>query len=1022
MPASHKLDVLQTLSSPIRVSFFFDDTDLAVYTGLKKQLDPLRKRGMIDIWSLQELNLAENQMKVEAITEHLQKDHILICLLSPTFFSEEHDFEREIVIQRATNRDAVAFLVRVQPLMLDLTPFHDIPVFPRGGASLGKDPSVASLHEIALETRQVVEALHQRLFLVSSPEDETCATRLFQDLASYGLQVSTARQLQHVAGFQPEQEFREAIHQANLVVLTISPATAGSASVRMQQELIADYQRPVLLFWIEGKDEEAPDPQVWQAMKVIDARGELYQAACSQVALLARQHGRSENQPGEQADSLAGEPRNPYKGLRHFTADDTRDFFGRESLVLQLVEKVQQMLLRDEQGEISARVLTVLGRSGSGKSSVVRAGLLPYLQQHDVGGSQQWIYLSFEQLQPGKSLLEALATLLAQQPALAGATALQSVLQSDSLLTLDFLARQLVGKSTRKVVLFIDQFESLFGTTISEKERKRFFDLLLAAATEPRGPLLIVLTLRADFYGSAMHYGTLYNALETYRIPVLPPEREELRHIIEQPTRLPEVQLTFEGDLVGNLLFEVRERRDSLPLLEFTLEQLFRSREGRRLTLQAYQKIGGINGALVNHANKVYYNGLSTEEQREIAKWLFPHLIEVNAASQELMRRRVTREELALPDAKRTALLWEVIERFVEARLLTISAEAETVTVEVIHEALIREWPLCKDWIKQAQERFPFQQTLREDVARWRTLGEPKERLYEGTELRKVQKQLPGNWPDLTAHEVRFLRQSTQRRRWQQAGKISVLLLFVLMVGIGSSILVLKPSWLFPASQLPVPKVGVHDSNLWLTFQGIQSPFKILQGNPATYTLASLPVDPTTTSLGSHNTSGNDAQQLATSLSLQQPDVYRVSVQIHSLQTKEKLYIDTVTLLIVSAGHSMPYPLNVWQRGENFTTYNDNVFGVLYQGGGNRWQATDLSYPHGSVFLAPGEPDAISFQVESTVVVSLSFRIQVTYYLFTQPQNKHTLTLPNIFTTVFSDQENWHPYVLSSSGDRLVPA
>lgn len=259
---------------------------------------------------------------------------------------------------------------------------------------------------------------------------------------------------------------------------------------------------------------------------------------------------------------------------------------------------------------------------------MIMAGLLPFLQHQGIAGSQEWIYL--DPIRPGSHPLEALAASLAQHPAfhpVGNVLSFLRALTSDSSRSLSLLARQPVGSSSRKVVLFIDQFEEIFTLTESEEERKRFFDLLVIAATEPQGPLLVLLTLRADFYDRPMRYRDLYDLLEAHRVTVLPMEREDLRRVIVEPAQLPDVQLTFDDDLVGDLLFEVRDQGASLPLLQFTLDQLFERRSGHRLTRQAYEEIGGIKGALVKHAEKTYAN-LPSEEHQKLAQTLFVRLIE----------------------------------------------------------------------------------------------------------------------------------------------------------------------------------------------------------------------------------------------------------------------------------------------------------------------------------------------------------------------------------------------------------
>ena len=299
-----------------------------------------------------------------------------------------------------------------------------------------------------------------------------------------------------------------------------------------------------------------------------------------------------------------GEPRNPYKGLRPFTQDDAGDFFGREQVVEKLVDTVEQLVV-EQPAATSKRLLTIIGPSGSGKSSLVMAGLLPRLQHGTLPGSEAWGYL--KPMVPGKHPLEALVLTLAAQLPDRSFTSIREDLEDEAARGLHQMAAHLLtthqGEQPRaKVVLLVDQFEELFTQTESEDERQRFIKLLLVASSEPRGPLLVLLTLRADFYDRPMHYPELYQMIEAHQVALLSMERNNLRRVIEQPAALPDVQLAFEGDLVQNLLSEVEGQAGALPLLQFTLDQLYQQRHGRQLTLEAYHEIGGVKGALSEHA------------------------------------------------------------------------------------------------------------------------------------------------------------------------------------------------------------------------------------------------------------------------------------------------------------------------------------------------------------------------------------------------------------------------------------
>ena len=241
---------------------------------------------------------------------------------------------------------------------------------------------------------------------------------------------------------------------------------------------------------------------------------------------------------------------------------------------------------------------------------------------------------------PGKSPLEALT--LALSPLFPERTlkSIREDLEDNSARGLHLLLAAHVKQSGARVLLVVDQFEELFTQTAIDAERQQFLDILLAAISEPHGPLLGLLTLRADFYDRRFQYPELGRLIKNHQIMVFPMEMADLREVIEKPAQLPDVQLTFEEGLVGDLLFDVRGQVGALPLLQFTLDQLFRYREQQLLTLRAYQQIGGVKGALAQHAESTYQS-LPTETHQRLARALFLRLFDPGTVEEEATRRRI---------------------------------------------------------------------------------------------------------------------------------------------------------------------------------------------------------------------------------------------------------------------------------------------------------------------------------------------------------------------------------------------
>ena len=370
---------------------------------------------------------------------------------------------------------------------------------------------------------------------------------------------------------------------------------------------------------------------------------------------------------------------------------------------------------------------------------------------------------------PGAHPLESLALALAERLPDRSLHTIRQDLEEDSARGLHQLATALTHSQRTRVLLCIDQFEELFTQTSALEEREQFLELLVTALSEPRGPVIVILTLRADFYDRVLNSSILWPLIEQHQCGVPPMNLQELRMVIEQPARLADVHLTFEGDLVGDLLFEMQGQAEALPLLEFTLDQLFGRRCDHQLTRAAYHEIGGVKGALVRQAESTYAS-LPSEEHRRLARALFLRLIEPGASEQDTTRRRAARSELLLADPKDTVLLEEVSEAFIRARLVTSTTVAGTAVLEVSHEALIREWPRLASWLHEAREDILLQQTISEDATSWQERGKPGDRLYRGSQLAEAQAWARRNSP--SRNELAFLHAS-QRRRLQYG--ISVL-------------------------------------------------------------------------------------------------------------------------------------------------------------------------------------------------------------------------------------------------------
>lgn len=613
----------------------------------------------------------------------------------------------------------------------------------------------------------------RRVFLTAAPADEAFAARLQANLEARRILVSYDR-LIDVPGANQQGALQQEIRDALIALVVVSPHTRSSRIIKEQVRVISMYQRHLVFVWAAGDDIAAVLPEAWgrtAMIDLVDAREERYRVALDEIIAFLEAEVPTRTPEESTLPEPPGEPRNPYKGLRAFTRDDAADFFGRDALIEELTETLEGSLTAEQHNVPAARLLTVLGPSGSGKSSVVMAGLLPGLQKGALPGSEAWVYL--DPIVPGKRPLESLILTFAPHLPERSLRAIRHDLEDDSARGLHLLATQLVrqrpghlspGQGSR-LVLVIDQFEELFTQTESEQERQRCIDLLVAAVSEPVGPVIVLVTLRADFYDRPMYYPQLSQLIEAHHKAVLPMNLRDLRAVIEQPVTLPDVQLLFEDDLVGDLLFEAQGQAGALPLLEFTLDQLFQQRDGHWLTRKAYLQIGGVKGALAKHAESTYAS-LPSDQHRRLVRALFLRLIDPGMTEQDTTRRRAALSELSLPNPKQTAIMREAADAFVAARLLMTNEVAGTTTIEVSHEALIREWARLTEWLREAREDITLQQAIGADAAEWVRRSRPVDRLYRGAQLTEAQVWAERNVPN--ADEVDFLHAGAVERQYQE--------------------------------------------------------------------------------------------------------------------------------------------------------------------------------------------------------------------------------------------------------------
>ncbi|MGY1762288.1 trypsin-like peptidase domain-containing protein [Geodermatophilus sp. SYSU D00779] len=452
----------------------------------------------------------------------------------------------------------------------------------------------------------------------------------------------------------------------------------------------------------------------------------------------------------------------PYRGLYPFRTQDAAVFFGREDLTAQLVREVARSPL-----------VAVVGPSGSGKSSVVFAGLVPALLQQE-----GWLSATMRPSQassPLHALAGALLPLLepdqSETQRLVLTDPVAQRLQNGGIA--DAVTRILTRARAAHLLLVVDQFEEVF--TRPPEVVGQFVQALVSVLPlqqEKRSrQLSIVLTMRADFLGEALRYPALAAALESAVTTIGQMGRSQLRAVIEKP--LP-AGVRYEPGLVERILDDVGEEPGSLPLLQFALTLLWERQDRRVLTHTAYDDLGRVDGALATYAERVYRDELTPDEQQQ-ARQLLGQLVRPTDVG--LPVRRVARR------AEMTDSQWELGQRLAATRLVVADRDpAGAESVELVHEALIGGWSRLHEWVDEDLAFRTWQEQLRTAMTGWEEVGRDPGALLRGAPLAVAERWLEDRREDLTEAEKGFIAAScTLRGRGVRRLRIAVVSLIALL-------------------------------------------------------------------------------------------------------------------------------------------------------------------------------------------------------------------------------------------------
>ena len=436
----------------------------------------------------------------------------------------------------------------------------------------------------------------------------------------------------------------------------------------------------------------------------------------------------------------------PYRGLFHFGPDDAEVFFGREVFVEELFAATQTL-----------NFITVLGASGSGKSSVVLAGLVPKLQQ-----AGHWLFTHFR---PGSDPFHALALALVPlytpdlnaTERIAQARQLAGYFCEGTVPLADVFAQIHQNHPTERVLLIADQFEELYTLCGDQKIRRSFLDTLLASfqssPSQSQSPNVLVATMRVDFLGNALSYPPFGDLLRYADVKIRSMNHSELEQVIVKPAQ--KLGVTFQEGLVERILDDVEDEPGNLPLLEFALTELWKRRTGKQLTHAAYEAIGEVQGALARHADESY-GKLSLVEQQQVHH-IFIQLVRPGEGTEDT-RRLAIKAELGEES-------WGLIKKLADARLVVTSRNpADQETVEVVHEALIRNWGELRQWMETDRSFRVWQEQLRVVLHQWENAKHDEGALLRGLLLLEAEEWQKKRGEELSQAERNFIRQSSAFR------------------------------------------------------------------------------------------------------------------------------------------------------------------------------------------------------------------------------------------------------------------
>ena len=570
---------------------------------------------------------------------------------------------------------------------------------------------------------------HYHAFLSHNSADKSSVESLAEELEKRGL-ACWLDKWNLVPGDPWQPAIEEALGQCDTCVVFFGPHGLGpwhneEMRLAIQRKVSAKERKLRVLPVILPSGERAKEGDLpgflqgttWvEFRRSLDEEDALYRLVC----------GIKSIPPGRRPGATILEGECPYLGLKTFQPEDAPLFFGRRAKVQELIARLRNSFGTPKE----ERFLALIGASGSGKSSLALAGLIPYIQRGELPASANWPLV---RCRPGTRPWENLQIALwaNQQIALHMAALPALIIRPEDEQRRLHLTAQLAlhdQPENHRLFILIDQFEEIFTLCNDEGARHQLIDNVLYATNVAGGRTIVVLTMRADFYGQCASYPGLRAAIADHQSLIGPLSEEELREAIEPPAQLAGGEL--EPGLMELLLADMEGQAGALPFLEHALFKLWEMRDGRRLTAKAYTEMGRLGGALDAHAEEFFTRTLSIEEQ-SLCRQLLVDLVHPGEGAADT-KKRVLLDDLAPTDAMRA-----VLKKLADARLVTTDRDdrPEAAQAELAHEALISGWRRLGEWVNENREKSRLKERLLDAAREWQKNSNRDDFLYRGAQL-----------------------------------------------------------------------------------------------------------------------------------------------------------------------------------------------------------------------------------------------------------------------------------------------